>query len=182
MCPKKKKKTLQNECRLTRDRTLAGVSCGGRSHSIWRSWDLVSAILDYNSVTAHLVWHVRHPVGSIPVVLNVGFLKFTILILKHMKNHIKILQDHLKPPGTVTGDAEVLGWTEQQFKKTLKDTERSFINKKRDGGGRGWISHWISCCSLAFIRRPFISMLACHIGRGACILSSKLPSKWRNQI
>lgn len=69
----------------TCDRTLAGVARGRRSNPIRRGGDLIAAVFDHDGVATHPVRHVRHFIGSVPVVLNLGFLGFPILVLENME-------------------------------------------------------------------------------------------------
>lgn len=58
----------------TCDCAFAGISCGQGSDTIWGVWDLITTILDENSITASHVRHIGHKVRPILIIPNVSLL------------------------------------------------------------------------------------------------------------
>lgn len=66
---------------LTCDGALAGIPCGHSADTVWGEGDLITTILDEDSVAACHVWHVGHRVSTVMVVLDVCLLGLALRVL-----------------------------------------------------------------------------------------------------
>lgn len=66
---------------LTCDSALAGIPCGHGADTVWGEGDLVTTILDEDSVAACHVWHVGYCVRAVMVVLDVCLLGLALRVL-----------------------------------------------------------------------------------------------------